>query len=75
MAIDGKLNSFVIFELKNRVITVGRAKLAIIKMYDAHVFMVNFRVPDDCSRHISRLVQLGNFWQHLRASGKNLILN
>ncbi|KAI6214671.1 hypothetical protein M3Y94_00296200 [Aphelenchoides besseyi] len=27
------------------------------------------RVPDDCARHISRLVQLGNFWQHLRASG------
>ena len=27
------------------------------------------RVPEDCSRHISRLVQLGNFWQHLRASG------
>jgi hypothetical protein len=26
-------------------------------------------VPEDCSRHISRLVQLGNFWQHLRASG------
>jgi hypothetical protein len=26
-------------------------------------------VPQDCSRHISRLVQLGNFWQHLKASG------
>ncbi|CAD5215002.1 unnamed protein product [Bursaphelenchus okinawaensis] len=27
------------------------------------------KVVDDCARHISRLVQLGNFWQHLRASG------
>ncbi|CAD5220905.1 unnamed protein product [Bursaphelenchus xylophilus] len=27
------------------------------------------KVPDDCARHISKLVHLGNFWQHLRASG------
>ncbi|KAI6176551.1 hypothetical protein M3Y97_00810300 [Aphelenchoides bicaudatus] len=42
--------------------TVARIQLE--KIRDGHR-----RVPDDCSRHVSRLVQLGNFWQHLRASG------